>query len=398
MKRCLILLAAILVLSVIAAAQSLPQKSAASLGFDGEHLALVDEIIQQAIDDSSTPGAVLLVMRQNKIALRKAYGYQQLIPAKIPMAATTIFDLASLTKPIATATSAMILIDRGQLRLLDPIDQFIPGFLSWQNDSTKHNEKIRIIHLLTHTSGLPSYAPVKELETKYGSPAPDSMISYIARVKRHHAPGAFFQYSCLNFITLQRVIESISHQSLQEFTQNNIFEPIGMTHTTYKPDVTLTKHIAPTEILEGKNLLQGVVHDPLARIMMGGISGNAGLFSNADDLAIFAATMLNKGRFVDKQILSPAAVRSMTHVPHELGQFGRGLGWDLYSDYSSNKGDLFGASAYGHTGYTGTSIIIDPDSETVVILLTNRVHPNDKASVTRLRSLVANVIAAAIIK
>lgn len=378
--------------------QTLPVINPAQAGFNEEHLAQVDQIIESSIEKGVIPGAVLLVTRNDKIVYQKAYGYRQLIPNKERMAVNTIFDLASITKPIATATSVMILIDRGQLTLLDRVSDFIPEFKPWPDPSGADFEPIRLIHLLTHTSGLPPYAPVKELEERYGSPAVDSLIHHIATVPRHHAPGTYFQYSCLNFITLQRIIEISTGQGLKDFAQENIFSVLGMEHTTFQPGQDFIEHCAPTEFLDQKELLKGKVHDPLARIMMGGVSGNAGLFSTADDLALFASMMLNHGEFNHRRILSPAAVTTMTQIPHGYENFGRALGWDLHSDYSSNRGDLFGEEAYGHTGYTGTSMVIDPQSKTVVILLTNRVHPHDRGSVVRLRSLVSNIVAGAIIK
>jgi len=373
---------------------STPEKE----GFDRQRLSRVDQVIERAVQKGDIPGAVLLITRRNHVVYRKAYGYKSLIPQKIKMDVRTVFDLASLTKPIATATSAMILIDRGQLRLLDRVSDFFPKFINWKDDSTKHEKPIRVIHLMTHTSGLPPYAPVKELQKKYGAPQPDSLLSYIARVPRHHAPGAYFKYSCLNFITLQRIIEKITGQTLKEFAAENIFRPLHMDHTTYQPSSVLADNCAPTKLQDDGKPLLCQVHDPLARIMMGGVSGNAGLFSNADDMAVFAAMMLNNGMYNGRRILSPAAVQTMTRAPESLARFGRGLGWDLDSDYSSNQGDLFSDRTYGHTGYTGTSLVIDPQSKTVVILLTNRVHPYDKGHVVRLRSLVANIVAGSIIK
>jgi len=396
--KTLLLLATLLFGACSAPLLQQKQTSAAEQeGFDLQRLSRVDRVIERAIDKGDIPGAVLLVTRRNHVVYRKAYGYKSLIPQKTPMETNTLFDLASLTKPIATATSAMILIDRGQLRLMDRVSDFFPDFINWQ-DSSGHEKAIRVIHLMTHTSGLPPYAPVKELQKKYGSPQPDSLLAYIARVPRHHAPGTYFKYSCLNFITLQRIIEKITGQSLKDFAAENIFRPLHMKHTTYLPSKALAGNCAPTQVQEDGQPLLCRVHDPLARIMMGGVSGNAGLFSNADDMAVFAAMMLNGGSYRGKRILSPAAVRTMTSVPKELQRFGRALGWDLNSAYSSNQGDLFSAATYGHTGYTGTSLVVDPQSKTVVILLTNRVHPYDKGHVVRLRSLVANTVAGSIIK
>lgn len=379
-------------------AQALPKASPSNLGFDPNRLQQVDDVIQQAVANQEIPGAVLLITRNNKIAYHKAYGYRQIVPAKLKMELGTFFDLASMTKPVATATSAMILVDRGQLRLMDKVSDFIPGFKSWSDDSGSGSKPVRIIHLMTHTSGLPPYAPVEELKEQYGSPNPDSLLAYIARVKRHHAPGTYFTYSCLNFITLQRVVEKISGQSLKNFTEENIFNPLQMANTVIKPGNVYAQQCAATELLKNDNLLIGVVHDPLARVMMGCVSGNAGLFSNAEDLAVFAAMMLHNGSWNGQRILSPAAVKKMTAIPAGYEEFGRGLGWDVASAYSSNMGDLFSSATYGHTGYTGTSIVIDPVTKTAVIFLTNRVHPDDKGSVVRLRSLVANVVAGSIIK
>lgn len=378
-------------------AQSLPVEELQKPGFDRQRLEQVDAIINKAIAGKDIPGAVLLITRHNKIAWRKAYGFKEILPAKKKMDVKTVFDLASITKPVATATSAMILLERGQLRLLDKVSLYFPEFESWHDDSTKEKTDIRLIHLLTHTSGLPPYAPVEKLKEKFGSPAPDSLLSYIAKIKRHHAPGTFFKYSCLNFITLQKIVEKASGQSLQDFSAQNIFKPLAMKQTFYQPGNDVIGDCAPTELLDNGELLLGKVHDPLARVMMGCVSGNAGLFSTADDMAVFAAMLLNNGVYNGKRVLSKAAVKAMISIPAGYEKFGRGLGWDLNSAYSSNQGDLFSARTYGHTGYTGTSMIIDPQSETVVILLTNRVHPYDKGHVVRLRSLVANVVAGAIV-
>ncbi len=388
----------ILLYSSILLAQKLHVSAPQTQGFDPVRLQQVDAVINSAIAAHDIPGAVLLVSRNDQVVYRKAYGYKELIPVKKKMTAETVFDLASLTKPIATATSAMILVDRGQLRLLDKVKNFFPDFIPWVDDSTHVQTDIRIIHLMTHTSGLPPYAPVNELKKKYGAPNPDSLLAYIARVPRHHAPGTYFKYSCLNFITLQRIVEKVSGQSLKTFSQENIFTPLHMEKTEMQPQGAIAQSCAATQLQPDGQPLIGTVHDPLARVMMGCISGNAGLFSNVDDMALFGSMMLNGGAWNGVRILSPAAVKTMTAIPKGFEKFGRGLGWDLASAYSSNKGDLFSACAYGHTGYTGTSMVIDPATHTVVILLTNRVHPYDKGHVVRLRSLVANVVAGAIVR
>ncbi len=383
----------VLFLAVFLQAQALKVVAPEVENMDGKRLQLADKIIEKAIADSIIPGAVLLVARDNKIVYRKAYGYRQLVPVKRKMKISTIFDLASVTKPVATATSAMILLERGQLRLKDRVSDFLPQFKHKNN----FGKPIRIIHLLTHTSGLPPYAPVKELQQKFGAPNPDSLIAYIGRLPLEHEPGTYFKYSCLNFITLQNIIQTISGQSLKDFSEQHIFKPLGMHDTFYLPPKDKIKRCAATEMQPDGTVLLGVVHDPLARVMNGGISGNAGLFSTADDLAIFSAMMLNDGTWHGTRILSKRTVEKMITVPKGFEQFGRALGWDVSSDYNSNLGDLFSARAYGHTGYTGTSISIDPQSRTVIILLTNRVHPHDTGSVVRLRGQIANVVASSIL-
>jgi CubicO group peptidase (beta-lactamase class C family) len=373
-------------------AQSFPVQRPEKLGFAADLSLKLDNCINAAIENGDTPGAVLLVMRNGQIAHRQAYGFAMVEPEKKLMTIETVFDLASITKPIATATAIMILVERGQIRLMDRVSRYIPSFRGWTSAEGKKTS-IRLWHLLTHTSGLPPYAPVNELVEQYGSPNADSTIAYIATVNRRAEPTTQFVYSCLNFITLQRIVEIVSGESLAEFTRENIFDPLRMTLTTFRPAGQLC---AATEVLNG-TALQGVVHDPLARVMMGGVSGNAGLFSTADDISRFAQMMLNGGDLDGQRILSPLTVKTLTTVPEPVRFSGRALGWDVDSDYSSNGGDLFPYGSYGHTGYTGTSLWIDPLTKTAVIFLTNRVHPADSTSVVRLRSMVANIVAASIL-
>lgn len=243
-------------------------------------------------------------------------------------------------------------------------------------------------------------------------------MEYISTCKRRFKPQTDCSYSCLNFITLQNIIEKVSGRTLREFARENLFDVLGMDYTDYLPTIrdkkgnwinTSDAHwanlvegdwhdvIAPTEKQENGQVLLGQVHDPLARVMNGGVSGNAGLFSRADDIAILCAALQNGGEWNGRRILSPQGVKAMTTVPRgEVAKFGRTLGWDNSSGYASNQGALFGWNTYGHTGYTGTSVIIDPDNQTSVILLINAVHPKDEKGVVRLRSLVANTVAASI--
>ena len=375
-------------------AQHLQIVTPEQVGMDSKKLVLADRVIEQAIDNREIPGAVLAVVKDGRMAYLKAYGNKQVYPTTIKMDINTVFDLASLTKPIATAISAMILVERGELRLLDKVNLFIPNFQGWTDKNGAKD--IRVIDLMTHTSGLPAYGPVAEMQKRKGATNPDKMIEYIATIRRDFEPQTNFQYSCLNYITLQRIIETITKQSLQTFAKQNIFDVLGMTHTDYNPTGETLKRTAPTSRIQGNDVLKGVVHDTLARIMNLGVSGNAGLFSDANDLAILVAALQNNGSYNGKQILSPLAVKKMRTVPRATQSIGRTPGWDVFTPYASNNGDLFGPNTYGHTGFTGTSIIIDPDTNTGVILLTNSVHLNNGGNVVRLRSLIANVVAASI--
>jgi CubicO group peptidase (beta-lactamase class C family) len=368
-----------------------------SVGMNAEKLKNADKVILESIERKEIPGAVLAVVRNGKMAYIKAYGNKQVYPEIVPMTENTVFDMASVSKSMSTAICAMILLEQGKIRLNDNVSNYISGYKGWKNEKGRQTD-IKIIDIMTHTSGLPPYAGVDSLKAKYGAPNRDGLIEHIATCHRDFAPKTDFQYSCLNFITLQRIIEKVSGQDLNVFAKENIFDVLDMKHTDYNPVGETLALCAPTEKQPDGSVLVGKVHDPLARIMNDGISGNAGVFSNADDIAILAAALLNNGKSVlnDKRILSPLTVKQMRTVPESVKKFGRTLGWDIYSPYASNNGDLFGLNTYGHTGYTGTSLIIDPDTNTAVILLTNRVHPEDKGGVVRLRALVANIVAGAI--
>jgi CubicO group peptidase (beta-lactamase class C family) len=375
----------------------LPVARPEEVGMDGQRLAFLDNLMAEALAKHDFPGAVILVTHQGKIVWRKAYGQSQLIPEPQPMKADLLFDLASMTKPIATATSIMILVEKGKIRLWDKVKTYIAEFVPYIEDKGIPGEDARIFHLLTHTSGLPPYTDPQEVEKKFGRPcSTELLVKYIAGLRKEYRPGEKFVYSCLNYITLARIIQIVSGQDLSEFSQNNIFKPLGLNFTMFNPPDELKSRCVPTEVVNGQ-LLKGVVHDPLARLQ-GGISGNAGLFSTADDLAVFAQMMLQKGEFKGVRILSPLSVERMTEIYPKVSFSGRGLGWDLDSDYATVKGDLFGCKSYGHSGYTGTSIWIDPETQTVVIFLTNRVHPDDKGEIISWRSKVSNVVAASIIK
>lgn len=393
-RQTLGLLSALLVFSGCGPSSSKMSKPEEA-GLSGKHLRLLDGMIEEAIARMDFPGAVILVGREGKTVFRKAYGESQWVPELKPLDETMIFDLASVTKPVATATSFMILVEQGKISLDEKVKDYVPGFVPFIGAEGKPGEDARLWHLLTHTSGLPPYAEVAEVEKALGRPCTTAQLAaYIARLPKTDPPGTAFHYSCLGYITLAHILKMVSGQDIAAFSEEWIFKPLKMKHTFFNPPEKLQILCVPTEVIDKKPLI-GVVHDPLARLQ-GGISGNAGLFSTADDLAVFARMMLGKGTYGDIRILSPLAVERMTTVWPKASFAGRGLGWDLDSAYSTNGGDLFGPRSYGHTGYTGTSIWIDPDTETYIIFLTNRVHPGDKGAIIALRSRVANVVAAAL--
>ncbi len=399
MARCTLHYIIILALIVSASthAQNIQNVAPEKVGLDARHIQYADRAIEKAIADKEIPGAVLAVVRKGKIGYLKAYGNQQVYPTQKKMDIRAVFDLASVTKPVATAISAMILIERGKLRLQDRVSLFIPDFAPWC-DSTGLKKEITVGDLMTHTSGLPPYASVKELEAEYGAPNPSGLIEYISTCHRDFMPKTAFQYSCLNYITLQRIIETISKESLRDFAKQNIYDVLGMRHTDFVPAGETFRLAVPTQRQPDGSVLKGVVHDPLARVMNGGISGNAGLFSDAHDLCILVAALLNDGEFNGKRILSSLGVKAIRTVPREVADIGRTPGWDIFTPYASNVGNLLSPNTYGHTGYTGTSIVIDPDNDLGIILLTNRAHPDDEGDTIRLRSMVANAVAASLIE
>jgi CubicO group peptidase (beta-lactamase class C family) len=362
-----------------------------------DHLLKVNELIQESIENKEIPGAVVMIGRKNHILFSEVYGNAQLVPEPSPMEYDMIFDLASLTKPLATAVSIMILVERGQLHLREKVKDYIPGFKPFIHEQGEHGEDVRIWHLLTHTSGLPPYINDKNITLHFGSFCTlKNLVAYIANLDKTNPPGEEFHYSCLGFICLSYIIKQITGQNIAEFSRKNIFIPLDMNHTLFNPSDKLKKRCVPTEVTEDL-YFKGFVHDPLARLL-GGVSGNAGLFSTAHDLSIFAQMLLNKGEYNEKRILSPLGVERMTEIYRYAYFSGRGLGWDLESPYSSSGGDLFGARSFGHTGYTGTSLWIDPETQIYVLLLTNRVHPDDQGSVVSLRSKIANIAASSLLK
>ncbi len=366
-----------------------------SIGLSSEKLKYIDSVVNKNLNEGNMPGAVVVIGGKNGIVFRKAYGYSWLVPEKKPMTLETIFDLASVTKPVATATSVMILLERGLISLEDEVRKYIPEFKPYVDENGREYHA-KIYHLLTHTSGLPDYTNADSIKAKYGYPAPEGTIETICNLPRFAPPGKEFKYSCLGFITLAEIVKRVTGQNIAEFARDNIFKPLGMNKTTYNPGESLKKFCAPTEFRNGK-MTCGEVHDPLA-FVQGGVSGNAGLFSTGDDLAIYAQMILNKGEYKGIRILGSKTVELMTSVFPKVEFAGRGLGWDINSAYIQQRGDIFEIGSFGHTGFTGTSIHISFKENIFVIILTNRVHPDGKGNVASLRRSIANIVAGSIIR
>lgn len=398
-------------------------------------LAQIDVLVEQDIKDKKLPGAVVLVGHKGKIVFRKAYGNRSLVPTIEKMTVDTIFDVASLTKVVATTTSIMALVEQGKLRLNDTIGKFIPEI---QDEQAK---RITIQQLLTHTSG---YAPDFDLKEKWTGR--EGMLQALYKEKLRNPPGTRFVYSDIGFIVLGEIYERVSGKSVGEsaialfdkivgsessLTRFRCTDAVGATSDCLGSS---TWNVAPTENIRGQNsylgatfegddktgnrILRGQVHDPTS-FRMGGVAGHAGLFSTADDLARFCQMLLNGGGVPDSdgtgsgsdrgskrmpakagtqnRILSPQTIALMTrpYVVSETGET-RGLGWDINTSFSANRGELFPLGSFGHTGFTGTGLWIDPTSQTFVVFLSNRVHPDGKGDVTPLRAKISTIVASAI--
>ena len=385
--RPVVVAVALLLSAATAHAGRLPEVSPAERGFDPVRLARIDAIVQKAIDDKAVPGAVVAVGRMGSLVYLKAFGKRALSPVDEPMSRDTVFDMASLTKPVATATSIMTLIERGQLRLDDRLGALLPEF-------DNHGKgAITVEQLLRHRAGLVADNPIAQY--KDGT---EATWRNLANLGLTYTPGRGYVYSDVGYEILGRIVEKVSGKPLDVFTRENIFEPLGMTDTGFNPAPTLRDRIAPTEPLDGA-LLRGVVHDPRARALSG-VAGHAGLFSTADDLALYAQMIAGDGFNLDQKsrVLNDASLRLMTGPGDTLPGQKRGLGWDIDTPHSAPRGRLFGMRGFGHTGFTGTSLWVDLASKTYVIILTSRLHPDGKGpSPTALRSAVATAVAAAIV-
>ncbi|HZT37685.1 MAG TPA: exo-beta-N-acetylmuramidase NamZ domain-containing protein [Bryobacteraceae bacterium] len=343
----------------------------------------LDEAIEQAIRLELIPGAVLLIGHEGKTLYSKAYGNRALIPAREPMTLDTIFDAASLTKVVATTPSIMKLFEQGKIRLNDRVTQYLPDFQAGSSEITVRD-------LLTHFSGLRPDVDLNPMWRGY-----DLGIRLALVDPPVAPPGERFIYSDTNFELLGEIVHRVSGRMLSDFARQEIYLPLGMKDSMFNPPASLRPRIAPTEVENG-HVLRGIVHDPQARAM-DGVAGHAGLFTTAADLARYAQMLLNGGELDGVRLFSPLTVRKFTTPQSPADQpILRGLGWDIDSPYSSNRGELFPLGSYGHTGFTGTSLWIDPTTKTYVILLANSVHPRRGKNLTPLRSKVATIAAAAL--
>jgi uncharacterized protein YbbC (DUF1343 family)/CubicO group peptidase (beta-lactamase class C family) len=418
---------------ITGAANKLAPVAPESAGMSGRHLARIDEAVNESIKRKETPGAVVLVGRKGKIVYRKAFGNRSVEPKIEAMTVDTIFDLASLTKVVATATAIMMLVEQGKIRLGDQVIRYIPEF------GQAGKDKISVEQLLTHRAGFIPDNALRDYED-----GAEKAMQRIYELAPEYEPGTRFLYSDVGYIVAAEIIKRVTGKPIDQFAWSHIFSQLGMLNTGYlssnvgfwnpesqaKADNTARpiveeargmpmkgtagtlrplssnsvfqslSRVAPTERREArkgdeKAFMRGEVHDPRA-YLLGGVAGHAGLFSTADDLAIFCQMILNGGTYQGVRLLSPYAVERMT-MPRSLPVNElRGIGWDAGSSFSSNRGDLFPLGTFGHTGFTGTSLWIDPASQTFIVFLSNRVHPNGKGDVSRIRSLVASIVAGSI--
>jgi uncharacterized protein YbbC (DUF1343 family)/CubicO group peptidase (beta-lactamase class C family) len=356
----------------------------ADVGMDAQQLARIDEIVAEGLAAKRMPGCVVCVGRQGKIVFLKAYGNRQIEPSTVPMTTDTVFDMASITKPVATATSIMILIERGKLKLSDKVSAIIPEF------AANEKENITVRDLLIHQSGLIADNPLSDYEK-----GPEEAMKKICDLKLQVPTGSKFIYSDVNFILLGEIVHRVSGQKLNEFAPENIYKPLGMNETGYLPGEDLRKRAAPTE-KRNDHWMQGEVHDPRS-YKLGGVAGHAGLFSTAQDLAKYAQMMINGGELGAARVLAHRTILEMTQG-ERVSTGKRGLGWDKQTGYSINRGDMLSPRAFGHGGFTGTVMWIDPELQLFYIFLSNRVHPDGKGSVNQLAGRIGSVAAASIRK
>lgn len=361
---------------------------------NADKLAEINGVVAEALSKKQMPGCVVLIARQGRIVWLKAYGNRRVAgadtsaagtPASEPMTTDTVFDLASLTKPVATATSIMLLAEQGKLDVDDPVAKHWPEF------GQAGKESITIRQLLTHQGGL---TPDNDIADYADGPA--RAFERIAAAAPQHPTSTVFSYSDVGYIVLGEVVRRVSGNDVRKFTAEHLFEPLGMRETGYLPSEALRARAAPTQERDG-HWMRGEVHDPRA-YALGGVAGHAGLFSTAEDLAIYAQMILEHGAHAGVRVLQPATAAAMLTPCQVPGGGLRALGWDVRTGYSSNRGEGFSDAAVGHGGFTGTALWIDPGLDLSVVFLSNRVHPDGKGNVNHLAGRIGTLAAAAIEK
>ncbi len=375
----IIILFSILIISAPAAGQSnLPNP---------QYLDSLRTCLNQAISDSAFPGCAISVGYRGKLIFEQSFGNFTYDPHSPKIEVNSIFDLASVTKVVATTTISMILYDQGRLDLNWRVADIVPAFQG--NDK----DKVTIRQILTHTSGLPGWIRFYlELNGK------ERIVREICNTELVNEPGTVYVYSDLGMILMQNVIETITKKPLDQLVRDYITTPLGMKRTFFNPDSGLREEIVPTEISEWhKKLVHGFVHDENTYVM-GGVSGHAGLFSTVQDLSIFCQMYLNKGLYDGKRILKSETINLFTSRQNMIEGSTRALGWDTRSEEHSMAGEFMSMSAFGHSGFTGTSIWIDPENQVFVVLLSNRVYPTrENRKISRVRPKVHNYVMKAVL-
>lgn len=365
-----------------AAKSGLPSARPEDVGMDSRRLDVIDDVVAEGLQRGRMPGCVVLVGRQGRVVYHKAFGNRQIDPEIQPMSLDTVFDMASLTKPVATATSVMTLVERGLIDIDAPVARYIPEF------GANGKDMITVKQLLTHTGGL-----IPDNSLKDYLDGPDVAFQKIHALDTYVDPGTKFVYTDVGFIVLAEVVQRVTGKNVHDYSRENVFAPLGMTETGYLPAQSLQQRAAVTQKRDGA-WMRGEVHDPRA-YALGGIAGHAGLFSTAADMARYAQMMINGGTLDNVQILKTETVGLMT-APVEVSSGLRTLGWDMRSPYSSNRGDFCSSAAFGHGGFTGTGMWIDPQQEFFVIFLSNRVHPDGNGSVNSLIGRIGTIAGASI--
>ncbi len=365
----------------------IPLASARSLGLDSARLTAVVSYLAAESDSGAFPGAVLAVGRHGRLAALAPVGHYG-VDDRRPVEAGTLYDLASLTKVVALTTACMILVDEGRLALDAPIARYVPEFRGPMKD------RVTVRHLLTHSAGLVADLPLYT-ETASRRPA----LAAVDTTTLLAPPGTSYRYSDLSAIVLMQVVERVTGEPFDRWVETRVFGPLGMPATRFLPPASWRDRIAPTEhdTVFRHRWLRGEVHDESAA-RLGGVSGNAGLFSNALDLSRFAAMLLNGGAWDTLQLIRAETVAEFTERQNMPPGSSRALGWDTPADSGySSAGTKLSRRSFGHTGFTGTSIWMDPDRDLFIILLTNRVNPTRaNTAILRVRARVADLVAEAV--